>query len=236
MENRELVVLEGFHVCKHAVRFGADIVELVTTDLGELTDMLEQYAPDIVQIVLDRVVEISTEDFANYSDVHIRTPLAGKAIKASIKELNIQTNGLVVLLDNPRDLENIGAVVRLSAGMDVGAVVTTGDVDPWHKNCLRGSQGLHFALPVLHMDHLETGFLSDRPMYVFDESGEDLGGVEIPFDAVLVFGSERQGVSDYWLKQATRVVKIPQQEGVSSYNLATSVAMGVYHAHMNAKT
>lgn len=228
-EGKTIVILEGFHVCKHALRFEADIVELVTPDRERLTAMLDQYAPDIKKQILDKVQVIDYEQFEKYSNVIIRTPLAGRAV---VSQQNLSEQGIVVLLDNPRDLENIGAVVRLSAGMNVEAVAITGDVDPWHKNCLRGSQGLHFAVPVLHIDQINGRYLCNRPVIVFDETGQDLATTTIPGNAVLVFGSERQGVSQKWLDHSDTVVKIPQRDGVSSYNLATSVAMGVYHARI----
>ncbi len=229
MGKNKVLILEGFHVCKHALRFGADIIELVTADTDALENMLTQYASDIKEEVLERVEVISQKDFDNYSNITIRTPLAGKAFIPPPVRPGFTSARPVVLLDEPRDLENIGAVVRLCAGMEAGAVLTTGHTDPWHKNCLRGSQGLHYALPVSSLKQIEIGFLSERVIIVFDESGEDLMEVEIPDNVVLVFGSERQGISPEWLEQADKVVKIPQQEDVSSYNLATSVAMALYH-------
>lgn len=222
------VILEGFHVCKHAVRFEADIIELVTPSLKELTSMLSDYAPDIESEVLRAAREVSQEEFDSYSNVTIRTPLAGKATTKT-PDSSMKSEGLVILLDNPRDLENIGAVVRLASGMNASAVVTTGTANPWHKNALRGSQGLHFALPVLHIDNTSLELFKNRPVYAFDESGTDLTSENIPPNSVLVFGSERQGVSKDWLEKSDVTVKIPQRDGVSSYNLATSVAMGVYH-------
>lgn len=223
------VTLEGFHVVKHALRFNADVLELVTADRVALLDMLETYAPDLRDRVLQMITDVSQERFEIYSDIVIRTPIIGIAEIPDVS--NFSMDRPIVLLENPRDQGNIGAVIRLSAGMDIVGVITTGDTDPWHKNCLRGSQGLHFALPVIRIDNLSQlqSIAPERPLYVFDETGDDITEIDIPHNAVLAFGSERQGVSYDLLQRATRVVKIPQQEKVSSYNLATSVAIGVYH-------
>lgn len=223
------VVLEGFHACKHAVRFGAEIEELVSADVEALQEMLYEYAPDIHAQVMEQVRIVSAEEFAAYSDIVIRTPLAGKArVPLHTQDEVYAREGVVVCLEEPRDLENIGAVVRLAAGMGCAGVVTTGDVDPWHKNCLRGSQGLHFALPVVRAE-LRDVLATSRAVVVFDESGQDSLESTIPENALLLFGSERQGVSAESLEQASEILRLPQREGVSSYNLATSVAMGLYH-------
>ena len=66
-------------------------------------------------------------------------------------------------------------------------------------------------------------------MIAFDAGGERLRDVRIPDDAVLAFGSERHGLSPEVRERADLVVSLPMRPKVSSYNLTTSVAMGLYH-------
>src|SRR5271155_2475621 len=42
-----LAVLEGFHPLKHALRFGANVLEVVCRDRAELDDLAAQLAPDL---------------------------------------------------------------------------------------------------------------------------------------------------------------------------------------------
>ncbi len=42
-----LAVLEGLHPLKHALRFGADVLEVLTRDAGELARLAAQLAPDV---------------------------------------------------------------------------------------------------------------------------------------------------------------------------------------------
>ncbi len=60
----------------------------------------------------------------------------------------------VVLLEDPRDLGNMGACVRVAAAADAAAVLSSGSHDPWHPDALRGAAGLHFALPVSRLEGL----------------------------------------------------------------------------------
>ena len=41
------VLLEGFHAVKHALRFGADVHPLITTDLAAAISLAETHAPDL---------------------------------------------------------------------------------------------------------------------------------------------------------------------------------------------
>ncbi|MGW4005527.1 TrmH family RNA methyltransferase, partial [Streptomyces nigra] len=132
----------------------------------------------------------------------------------------------VVVLDDPRHLGNAGAVIRLAAGFGATGVVTTGTLDPWHPTVVRGGAGLHFATAVERLDVAE---LPPGPLFALDPEGDDIRGVELPDDAVLAFGSERSGLSAGLRARADRLVALPMRPQVSSYNLATSVAMTLYH-------
>ena len=65
---------------------------------------------------------------------------------------------------------------------------------------------------------------SDRPLVAIDPGGEDLAPGVLPPRAILAFGTERYGLSAALLERADARVGIPMREGVSSLNLATSVA------------
>jgi TrmH family RNA methyltransferase len=131
----------------------------------------------------------------------------------------------IVLLENPSHLGNLGAVVRVAAAAGAAAVLVTGAPDPWHPAALRGSAGLHFALPVGRLDALPT---TDRPLLAIDPEGEPLTA-DVPLDrAILAFGSERRGLSENMLCRARQRVAIPMQPGVSSLNLACAVAVVLY--------
>ena len=58
--------------------------------------------------------------------------------------------------------------------------------------------------------------------------GDVLAPGGIPDDAILAFGSERRGLTADLLAQADARIAIPMEPGVSSLNLATSVAIMLY--------
>ena len=141
----------------------------------------------------------------------------------------------VVLLEDPRDLGNMGACVRVAAAADVAGVLTTGSHDPWHPDALRGAAGLHFALPVARLEQLARCAL-DRPLLALDPEGEPLRPRELPPRAVLAFGTERYGLSDELAARADARISIPMRPGVSSLNLATSVAAVLFAWRLTARS
>ena len=101
----------------------------------------------------------------------------------------------VVLLEDPRDLGNMGACVRVAAAADVAGVLTTGTHDPWHPDALRGAAGLHFALPVVRLRR--AGSSSTAPTGRCSRSTPTASRWtrRAAARAVLAFGTERHGLS-----------------------------------------
>nr|WP_189131509.1 RNA methyltransferase [Wenjunlia tyrosinilytica] len=227
----EGVLLDGFHALKHALRFGADVRMAVATDAAAARELADELADDIAERLDALVVEVPDQILRTLVPRAHPTGVAALATRPSARA-NLDTlNALprrspVVVLDRPRNLGNIGAVVRLAAGFGVTGVVTTGEIDPWHPNAVRGGAGLHFATAV---ERLDVPDLPQGPIYALDPEGEDIRSVVFPDEALLAFGSERHGISPELRERATELVAVPMRPRVSSFNLATSVGMALFH-------
>jgi TrmH family RNA methyltransferase len=217
---QDLVVLEGFHAIKHALRFGGEILGAWTADPDEVADLTERLAPD-VRIPVEVVDGESLRKVVPRGQV---VAVARRPVQAD-PETVLAGPGHVVLLEDPRHLGNLGAAVRVAAAAGAAGVMTTGRQNPWHPDALRGSAGLHFALPVHHIRAVRIG---SRDLVALDPAGERLAPEEFPAAAVLAFGTERDGLSDELLAQARRRVALPMSPGVSSLNLASAVAATLY--------
>jgi TrmH family RNA methyltransferase len=224
----ELTVIEGFHALKHALRFGAELVEAVAVDPRELERLARELAPDLAGRLAGRVETIAPEDLADLAPLVPRTGVVAIARRPPVDLAAVLAEprpAPVVLLEQPKNMGNIGACIRVAAAADAAAVLTTGENDPWYPDAVRGAAGLHFALPVSSIESLPP---SDRPLLAIDPEGEELRPGGLPPRAVLAFGTERHGISDELLERADARVAIPMRPGVSSLNLATSVAIALY--------
>jgi tRNA G18 (ribose-2'-O)-methylase SpoU len=225
------VLLDGFHALKHALRFGADVSLVLTSDKAAVMTLSQALADDITPLVDTLAVEIPEDRLRELVPRVHPTRIVALATRPGI-EANLDALGRlprrapIIVLDNPRNLGNTGAVVRLAAGFDATGVVTTGDADPWHPHAVRASAGLHFATAV---ERVAAADLPPGPLYVLDPEGRDIRSVTVPDDALLAFGSERHGVSAALRSRATELLAIPMRPQVSSFNLATSVGMALFH-------
>jgi len=228
--DQKLTVVEGFHALKHAVRFDAAIDKTITLNKAKLLELANKLAPDIKAWVAGNVDEVDRTIFASLSPRPPRTGViaVAKRNQFDLEDVivNADSRG-IVWLENPADPENVGAVVRVAAATGVGAVITTGGMDSWQPAALRGSAGLHFALPVVSAGSAKP-FGYNRQVIAFDPEGKNVLNQDLPDSAILVFGNERKGISRQLKTKADYVVSLPMSEHVSSLNLATSVAAAVY--------
>lgn len=218
------VLLDGFHTLKHALRFGADVPLAVTSDRAAALALARDLAPDLTPVLEAHLTDVGTDTLRSLVPRPHPTGVAALARRPATRAARTAPT---VVLDNPRHLGNIGAVVRVAAGSGASAVHTTGTVDPWHPTVVRAAAGLHFALHVAHSEGPDG--VPSGPLFALDPEGEDLRTLTLPDDALLAFGSERHGLSRALRARADHLVALPMRPQVSSYNLATSVAMTLYH-------
>jgi TrmH family RNA methyltransferase len=226
--DQSLAVLEGFHPLKHAVRFGADLLEVVTADAEAVLDLALALAPDITDVLKSSMVSVTADVFARLVPDPLPTPVVAIARRPQAlpeEVLADPSQTPVVFLDKPNHLGNIGAVVRVAAAAGAAGVLTSGDRDPWHPTALRGSNGLHFALPVARVGTLPA---THRPVVAIVPGGSPLGTVPIPARSVICLGGERHGLDPELVAAADLRMGIPMRPGVSSLNLATAAAVVLY--------
>ncbi len=225
-----LVVLEGFHALKHAVRFGAVVRLAVAADPTGPAGLAAELAPDLAERLAALLSGVAPEVFARLAPSPPATGVLAIAERPAVDPAAVLADpgpAPVVLLEAPTHHGNVGATVRVAAAATAAGVLSTGPLDPWHPNAVRGAAGLHFAVPVAAIGELAA---TDRPIVALDPRGARFDRDPVPERAVLAFGSERRGLSPALLARAARRVAIPMRPGVSSLNLATAVAVALYAA------
>ena len=230
--DQSLAVLEGFHPLKHAIRFGATIIETVSLDSAKLGLLTESLAPDLIGALGEGATHVPESVFRQLSPVPPATGVISLARRPTFDLARLEKPAPLALLENPRSHGNVGAVIRVAAATGASGVVTTGEHDPWHPSALVGSAGLHFALPVARIAAAAPDewpeYMTVRQLIAVDPEGSPLEPGSIPGMSVLAFGSERDGLSSGLLSAAHGRIAIPMEPGVSSLNLATAVAITLY--------
>jgi RNA methyltransferase, TrmH family len=235
------ILLEGIHAIKHALRFQAKISAIYTTDLKAALALVQKMCSDLTPQFHALASEITPKRFTALTKNKVRTnlvalakmPTYNLATTISSQAHNVNLSTPIIYLDDPRDLNNIGAVIRVLAATGAKCLLVSGEANPFDIAAVRASAGLHFALPIFKItrdDLFDLAKSNSLPVYGYDDSGQNLLQMpEVTFQtpAIHAFGTEREGLSDSFLAQCA-AVSLPMCAGVSSLNLATSVAAALY--------
>jgi tRNA G18 (ribose-2'-O)-methylase SpoU len=146
--------------------------------------------------------------------------------------------GTVAVLEGVNDHENLGAIFRNAAGLDVDAVVFgSGCADPLYRRAVRVSMGHALLVPFARatdwpreLEMLQrNGFrlLAMTPGPDARTLAEAMAEVHGERVAILV-GAEGPGLSHAAMKASDRRVRIPMSRGTDSLNVATAAALAFY--------
>ena len=235
--NTALVVVEGAHAIKHALRFDAEFVHIGMVQPSEAMDLLLEFGtPEEVTYIENNAEMLPDELFATLAPKPPATGIIALAKKPEPKLGSWSTKftgDTVVFIENPHSLFNVGAIIRTAVAAGVKSFAMSGRHNPWHADCVSTARGLNFALEYSELisndDLKELTQKGGYTLYALDTHTDTLVS-DIPKNEkkVLMFGTEREGLSKELCDMAEKVVKLPMREGVSSLNLSASVAGTLY--------
>ena len=230
-----LVALEGLHALKHALRFGAQVEEIDTDDLDRALALAQTIAPDLGPVLAERARGVASPALRARAAQPIPTHVLAFAHRPgwTLAQTRPSPAHPVVLLDDPRNSKNLGAVVRVAAAAGAAAVLALGAVDFFDPMAVRGAAGLQWALPCWAsphlLDELDDEWEADRPQMVgLDADGSPFDPAGFSQPTIFAFGSERSGLSQEVRRRCDAIVSLPMTPHVSSLNLATAVSAVLY--------
>ena len=157
----------------------------------------------------------------------------------SVSEI-LERSGPVVFVFGIQDPGNLGAIVRVGeAAGAAGIVAAPGTADFFHPRAVRGSAGSVLRIPV-------SGKVSFEPFAAGAKEagrticgavaagGEDPFQSPLPWDSVLVVGTEGAGLPAGAYRYLDRRFTIPMKEPVDSLNAAVAAALLLYSARLQS--
>ena len=137
-------------------------------------------------------------------------------------------------IDNPT---NLGAIVRSAVALGWDAIVlSAGSADPLARRALRVSMGSGLSVPFVRLRHDENlGELLQHHNYVSYAMTPDASATSLSLTTVtrgqktaLLLGSERDGLEQDTMTEATHVVRIPMHGGIDSLNVGAAAAIAMH--------
>lgn len=157
------------------------------------------------------------------------------AIKTGLAHLKLKKNPLLLVCESVEKPGNLGAMLRTADAAGADAVISLDGVTDWaNPNIIRASKGAIFAMPVADTtrDEFYAWLTGQHIAIIASTPDTDMPYVKSNLTgAVALFvGSEKYGLTDFWLEHATAKVRIPMVGKVNSLNVATSGALLLYEA------
>ena len=220
-ENKFL--LEGRKCIEEAFNAGLEIETIFV--LKEKADNYDFSSDKLILASVAVLKKISTTDSA--------PEIVAVAKKKDYSILDLKNAKKVVLLENVKDLGNLGTILRTSVAFGADAVVLYGKecADLYNPKCVRSTVGNLWKIPVVYVSdfkELERTFENYDIVATLPRATLFLKNCKIDEKVVVMFGSEADGLSDELVNFSTKSVKIEMSPVVESLNLSVSCAVVLY--------
>lgn len=234
--------VEGIRVVLAALEQGAPVEtivyapELLTSDVA-LEALSEHERRGI------RVATVSSDVFASFSARD--NPYGLGAIVElrlqSLWDLPVGREDVFVAVDSVSDPGNLGTIVRTLDSVGAAGLILAGQgTDPFHPTAVKASMGALFSLPVAEEEEMDVlwRWCREHHLYTIATSAgarESFWDAGYAFPALVIMGSEGEGLAGDVLAQADVTVTIPMQGTSSSLNLAVATGVVLYELRRRLK-
>lgn len=230
--------VEGIRPVLTAIEQGADLdvlvyaPDLLTSPAGlEALTTQEQRGTPCQAVSADVFATLSERD----------NPVGMGAIVrrnwSRLQDLPVRDDSLFVALCEVSDPGNLGTIIRTADAAGAQGIVLVGNtVDPFHPQAVKAGMGTLFTMPVVSADTLDElwSWVTKNHLFTIATSARapiDYRQAPYRFPALLLMGSEGEGLDAATIATADCAVTIPIQGSASSLNLA--VATGILLFKLN---
>jgi TrmH family RNA methyltransferase len=233
-KQQNLFIIEGAREIARAKESGIRFescyfcTEILTVESKEVINSLEKEI---------RLYEVSQ---TVYSKIAYRENVDGMVVTAlmqnlKLENLQLKENPLILILETIEKPGNLGAILRTAdaAGLDA-VLICDPQTDIYNPNVIRSSLGCLFSNQVVRCESMEAiEYLKKRKIRIYATALQN--SVNYQYEdftggSAFVMGSEADGLTDTWRKEADRIIQIPMAGIADSLNVSVSAAVLVFEA------
>lgn len=216
-------ILEGFKPIKEAFDSGIQL-ERVFVEKSHL----EKFKFLDCEIIVTNEIVLKKLSETDNAPVAVAVGFMKQYSPGILKSLN-----KVVLLEGIKDLGNLGTIIRSSVAFGTEAIILYGEcADMYNPKCVRSSVGNLWKIPIFYIkkfEELEKYFSKFTKIATLPKSNNMLKNYKVKLPAIIMFGSEADGLSQELIDFSTDSLKIEMTKDVESLNLAVSVSIVLYN-------
>ncbi|MBX3737528.1 MAG: RNA methyltransferase [Candidatus Didemnitutus sp.] len=231
-----LFLVEGYREVRRALEKGVKLKELYFAPdwfLGENEPALIEQA----QQAGAQLFELSKDSFAKcaYRERPDGLLAVAPQWKRSLDDLPLGTTPFLLVCESIEKPGNLGTILRSADAAGCDALILCDAVtDLFNPNVVRASTGVLFSVPVVVADSatvhawlkakgIRTAATTPHTENLYTQT--DLRG-----PLAVVMGSEQYGLSEFWMKGADVLVRIPMAGQADSLNVAMATIITLFEA------
>jgi RNA methyltransferase, TrmH family len=152
-----------------------------------------------------------------------------------LSDLRLTENPFIIVLEAVEKPGNLGAVLRTADAAQADAVVICDPLtDLYNPNTIRSSVGCLFTVPVAVCSSEEAlDFMQTHKIKTFAaelQASSWYQDCDFRGPSAIIMGTEADGLTNYWLKNAEKRIKIPMRGKIDSLNVSVSTAVLTFEA------
>jgi len=227
------VILYGWHTVTAALANPARRIRKILVTENALRRLVDEaialpIAPDVVRP--DAIAARLSPDAVHQGLLLEADPLPSP----DLTDLN--TTGIVLVLDQITDPHNVGAILRTAAAFAVAAVVTTARHSPEATGVLaKSASGALELVPIVTVQNLARAILEMRErgfcaVGLDSDATDDLADTPFAAPLALVLGAEGKGLRQGTRAVCTSLARLDLPGAIKSLNVSNAAALALYVA------
>lgn len=153
----------------------------------------------------------------------------------NLSDLSLKDNPFIIILEAVEKPGNLGAILRTADAAQVDAVIICDPLtDVYNPNAIRSSVGCMFTVPTAICSSKEAlAWLNQNHIASYAaelQASEWYQDTDYTKPSAIVMGTEADGLTDFWLKNANHRIKIPMRGKIDSLNVSVSTAVITFEA------
>ena len=231
---QQLFVIEGARELSLALQSGYEITAVyVCRELFPKTDY-----PDVLNTFSENdIFDISPAVFKKiaYREDSDGIVALAKPKSHTLNDLRLSKNPFIIILEAVEKPGNLGAILRTADAAAVDAVIVCDpQTDLYNPNVIRSSVGGLFTVQtaICTSEEAVIWSLARRiTLYAAElEAAEFYQNANFETPSGIVLGTEADGLTDFWLYNTKRRIKIPMRGKIDSLNVSVSAAVITFEA------
>jgi len=233
---QNLFVIEGARELSLAVSAGYNIRKLFVCN-----EFLSASGKKLVTKNIP-VEEVSVESFQKMAYREKSDGIIAVSVpkQFSLDKLQLPEKPFIIVLESVEKPGNLGAILRTADAAGVDAIIVCDpQTDFYNPNVIRSSIGCVFTKQVVACTSKEAlQWMRQKGICIFAAdlaASEWYHETDFTQSSAIVMGTEANGLTDFWLRNADRRIKIPMRGCIDSLNVSVSTAVITFEAMRQRK-